>query len=109
MHWLYLALAIVCEVVGTTALRATNGFSAPGPSALVVLAYAASFYAISLTLDAIPLAVAYAIWSGAGMALIALAGMFFYRQSLSFGEILGVALIMLGVVVLNLFGKGAAH
>ena len=107
MHWVYLAIAILSEVVGTTALRATNGFSSLGPSSLVVIAYAASFYFISLTLDAIPLAVAYAIWSGVGMALISLAGMAFYRQTPGFGEIAGIGLIMVGVIVLNLFGKSA--
>ena len=108
MHWLYLAIAILAEVVGTSALRATNGFTSPGPSALVILGYGASFYFISLTLNAIPLAVAYAIWSGVGMALISLAGWFFYRQSLGAGEVIGVGLIMAGVIVLNLFSKSAA-
>jgi small multidrug resistance pump len=107
MHWAYLGLAIISEVVGTTALRATNGFTALGPSALVVCAYGASFYFISLTLDAIPLAVAYAIWSGVGMALISLAGALIYKQTLGLGEMIGVGLIMAGVLALNLFGKDA--
>lgn len=108
MHWLYLAIAIVSEVAATTALRMTGGFRNLGPSLLVVVGYAASFYFISLTLDAIPLGVAYAIWSGVGVALITLAGMAFYRQTLSPVELMGITLIVAGVLVLKLSsGDGA--
>lgn len=108
MHWLYLAIAILSEVTASSALPAAGGFRNPLPSAIVVVGYVAAFYFLSLTLEAIPLGVAYAVWSGVGLALISLAGWIFYRQSLGAVEILGIALITLGVVVLKFGGKSSA-
>jgi small multidrug resistance pump len=105
MQWVYLGIAILTEVAGTTALRATAGFRNFWPSFLVVISYGASFYFISLTLDTIPLGVAYAIWSGVGVALITAAGLIFYRQTLGPGELAGIGLIIAGVVLLKLYGK----
>src|SRR4051812_11944582 len=82
MHWLYLAIAIVAEVVATSSLRAADGFTRPVPSVTVVVGYALAFYFVSLTLRAIPLGVTYAVWSGVGIALISLIGRFVYRQEL---------------------------
>ncbi|PPD45413.1 MAG: QacE family quaternary ammonium compound efflux SMR transporter [Methylocystis sp.] len=106
MHWFYLAIAIVSEVAGSSALPAAQGFRNPGPSLLVVAGYVSAFYFLSLTLEAIPLGVAYAVWSGVGLALISVAGWVFYRQSLGPVEIFGILMIGAGVVVLKL-GSGA--
>jgi multidrug transporter EmrE-like cation transporter len=106
MHWIYLTIAILSEVAGSSALPAAQGFRNPGPTAVVLVGYVAAFYFLSLTLEAIPLGVAYAVWSGVGVALISLAGWVFYRQSLGMVELGGIALIVVGVVILK-FGKSA--
>ena len=101
MPYLHLAIASLAEVIGTSALKATRGFTRPGPSLVVVLSYAVAFYFLSLALQAIPVGVAYAVWSGVGIALITLIGWVVYRQRLDAPALAGIALIMLGVVVLN--------
>lgn len=106
MHWLYLALAICSEVAGTTALNAAGGFRNFWPSVAVVIGYGSAFYFLSLTLDAIPMGVAYAIWSGVGIALITIAGWVFYQQRLGVAELAGMGLIVAGVVVLKIFSEG---
>jgi small multidrug resistance pump len=83
MHWLYLAVAIVSEVVATSALKATGEFTRWFPTLLVVVGYASAFYFLTLTLRTIPLGVTYAIWSGVGMALISLVGWIVYHQTLA--------------------------
>jgi small multidrug resistance pump len=107
--WLSLALAILAEVIATSALKASNGFSVLWPSILVIAGYAVAFYCLSLTLRNMSLGVAYAVWSGAGTALIALIGVVVYRQKLDPMAILGIGLIVAGVLVLNLFSKSGAH
>ncbi len=109
MPWLYLALAIVSEVVATSALKGAEGFTRPWPSAMVIAGYGSSFYFLSQTLRTIPIGVAYAIWSGVGMALIAAVGWFAYRQALDRAALAGMALIFAGVIVLTLFSRSAAH
>jgi small multidrug resistance pump len=108
MHWLYLAVAIVAEVVATSALKAAEGMTRWGPALLVVVGYALAFYLLSLTLRTIPLGVVYAIWSGVGVALVSVAGWVVYRQMLDAGAIVGIALIVAGVIVLKLFSKTVA-
>lgn len=105
MNYLWLAIAIVSEVIGTSSLKACAGFTRPVPSLVVVASYATSFFFFSLTLKAIPIGVAYAIWGGAGTVLIALVGSFVYRQKLDAPAITGMALIVAGIVVMNLFSK----
>ena len=105
MHWLYLSVAILSEVVATSALKAVEGFSRWFPSLLVVTGYGLSFHFLSLTLRTITLGIAYAIWSGVGVALVSLVGWAIYHQSLDMGALVGIALIVAGVVVLNLFSK----
>jgi small multidrug resistance pump len=105
MHWLYLAVAIVSEVIATSALKAAEGFTRWLPSLLVVVGYTSAFYFLSLTLRFIPLGVAYAIWSGVGVALVSVVGWVVYRQSLDLATLIGIALIAAGVVVLNLFSR----
>jgi small multidrug resistance pump len=109
MHWLYLTIAIVSEVIATSALKAAEGFTRWLPSFLVVCGYASAFYFLSLTLRAIPLGVAYAVWSGFGIALVSLIGWAIYHQSLDLPALIGIALIVAGVVVLNLFSKAVPH
>lgn len=109
MQWLFLAVAIVSEVVGTSALKASEGFSRLWPSAIVVVGYASAFYFLSLCLKTLPVGLAYAIWSGAGVALIALIAWVFYGQSLDFPAVIGMTLIVAGVAVLNLFSSAASH
>lgn len=99
-HWIYLCLAIVFEVIATSALRGTEGFTRLWPSLLVVAGYAASFYFLSLTLRAIPVGIAYAVWSGVGIALIALIGWLVLRQPLDLPAIGGILLIATGVIVI---------
>jgi small multidrug resistance pump len=101
MPYLHLAIAILAEVIGTSALKATRGFTRLGPSLVVVLSYAVAFYFLALALQAIPVGVAYAVWSGVGIALITLIGWVVYRQRLDAPALAGIALIVLGVVVLN--------
>lgn len=102
-HWVYLSLAIVCEVIATSALKAAEGFTRPGPALIVVAGYVVAFYFLSLTLRSIPVGVAYAIWSGVGIALIALIAWVMYDQKLDVPALIGMALILAGVVVLNLY------
>jgi small multidrug resistance pump len=105
MQWVYLAVAIVSEVVATSALKASEGFSRLWPSAIVVIGYASAFYFLSLTLKTIPVGVAYAIWSGAGVALITSIAWILHGQALDLAAIMGILLIVAGVVVLNLFSN----
>ena len=107
MQWIYLAIAIVSEVIATSALKTTEGFTRWVPSLLVVIGYTSSFYFLSLTLRTLPLGVAYAIWSGVGIALLALIGWIIYHQSLNGAAIIGITLISAGVIVLILFSKTA--
>ncbi len=104
-HWIFLGLAIVSEVIGTSALKAAEGFTRPWPSLVVVAGYGAAFYFLSLTLKAIPVGVAYAIWSGAGIALITLIAWIFLGQALDPPAIIGLLLIVAGVAVLKLFSR----
>jgi small multidrug resistance pump len=109
MHWLYLTAAIVAEVIATSFLRASAGFTKPLPSIVVVCGYGLAFFFLSLTLEKVPVGVAYAVWSGVGVTLIATIGWLFLGQKLDAAAILGMALIVAGVIVLNLFSKSAAH
>jgi|SRR5699024_3387914 len=104
-HWLYLSIAIVAEVVGTTFLKSAEGFTRIGPSLVVAVSYAVAFFFLGLALKTLPVGVAYAIWAGVGVALIALAGYAFFGQALDPPAIVGMALIVIGVAVINLFSK----
>ena len=104
-----LAISIVAEVIATSALRASDGFSRLLPSALVVLGYGLAFYCLSLTLRSIPVGIVYAVWSGAGIVLITLVALVLYRQVPDVPAIIGLGLIVAGVAVLNIFSKMQAH
>jgi small multidrug resistance pump len=109
MPWLYLTIAILSEVIATSALKAADGFTRWFPSLLVIVGYSSAFYFLSLSLRTIPLGVSYAIWSGVGTALVSIAGWALYGQSLNPAAVLGIALIIAGVVVLNLSSGAAPH
>ncbi|XAH23841.1 multidrug efflux SMR transporter [Xylophilus sp. GW821-FHT01B05] len=106
-YWNYgfLAIAIVSEVIATAALKATEGFTKPVPSVITVLGYATAFYFLSLTLKTLPTGVAYATWSGVGIVLISLIGWLYYKESLNVPTMLGMAMVITGVAVINLFSK----
>jgi small multidrug resistance pump len=104
-HWLYLAIAIVAEVVGTSFLKSAEGFTRLLPSVLVVVSYLIAFFFLGLALKTLPVGIAYAIWAGVGVALIALAGYAFFGQALDAPAVAGMALIVAGVVVINVFSK----
>jgi small multidrug resistance pump len=108
-QWIFLAVAIVSEVIATSALKATEGFTRLWPSLIVTVGYLSAFYFLSLTLKTIPIGVAYAIWSGAGVALIALIAWIFFGQALDAGAVIGLSLIVAGVVVLNVFSRTISH
>ena len=107
--YLYLLAAIVAEVIATSALKASEGFSKLVPSLVVVAGYAVAFYLLSLTLRSIPVGIAYAVWSGLGVVLIALVGWLVFGQRLDAPALAGMALIVAGVLVMNLFSKASAH
>jgi small multidrug resistance pump len=107
--YLLLFVAIVAEVVATSALKASENFTRLTPSLLVVAGYGVAFTCLSMTLKTLPLGVAYAIWSGIGTALVAVLGWLVYRQQLDLPAVAGIALIIAGTLVLNLFSKVAAH
>tara|TARA_R110000764_G_scaffold36871_1_gene82300 strand:+ start:342 stop:674 length:333 start_codon:yes stop_codon:yes gene_type:complete len=108
-HWVYLVTAIVTEVIATSALKASDGFSKPLPSVVVVVGYLVSFYFLALTLKTIPVGIAYAIWAGVGIVLISVVGWLLYGQKLDLPALLGMGMIMAGVMVINLFSKTAGH
>jgi small multidrug resistance pump len=109
MNWVYLFVAIAAEVVGTTALKPSAGFTKLGPSVVVVFGYLLAFYFLSRTLDTIPVGIAYAVWSGVGIVLISLIGWLAFKQTLDAAALAGIGLIIAGVVVINLFSKSAVH
>ena len=109
MGYLYLSISIIAEVIGTTALKASEEFTNPVPSIIVIVSYAVAFYSLTFVLRTIPVGVAYAIWSGVGIALISVAAFFMCRQSLDLPAIIGIGLIMAGVAVINLYSKSVLH
>lgn len=109
MTWIYLFIAIIAEVAATSALKPAEGFTRPLPTIVVFVGYGAAFYFLSLTLRTIPIGVTYAIWAGAGIALITLIGWTIYGQRLDIFALLGIGLILAGVLVINLLSNAAAH
>jgi small multidrug resistance pump len=107
--YVWLAVAIVAEVIGTSALRASEGFTRLMPALVVVAGYGLAFYCLSMTLKTMPVGIVYAIWSGVGIVLITLVAMVLYRQVPDLAAVAGLSLIVAGVVVLNLFSGMQAH
>lgn len=109
MGYFYLTVAIICEVIATSSLKASVQFTKPVPSIIVVIGYGASFYFLSLVLKSIPVGVAYAVWSGLGIVLVTLAAMVLFRQIPDIPAVIGMVLIISGVVVMNLFSNTSVH
>jgi small multidrug resistance pump len=109
MGYVYLCLAVVAEVIGTSALKASEEFTKLGPTLLVIAGYGIALYMLTLVLRTIPIGIAYAIWSGIGIALISLIGVVVFQQSLDLPAVIGIGLIVAGVAVINLFSKVAVH
>ena len=109
MNYLYLVVAVIAEVVATSALAASHGFTKPMPSLVTVVGYGIAFYLLSLILRTIPVGIVYAVWSGLGIVLIAAVGAIWFRQSLDLPAVIGLGLILAGVVVVNVFSKTVGH
>ena len=107
-YW-YLLLAIVTEVIATSALKSAEEFTKLVPSAIVVVGYLCSFYFMMLVLRTLPIGVTYAIWSGVGIVLVTIAGVVFYEQTPDAPAIIGMALIIVGVIIIHLFSKTVGH
>lgn len=107
--WIFLGVAIVAEVLATSALKASDGFTKLVPSVLVVGGYAIAFYFLSLTLKAIPVGIAYAVWAGLGILLVALIGWLVFGQRLDLPAVIGMTLIVSGVLIISLLSKSSAH
>lgn len=109
MKYLFLALAIIFEVVGSSFIKASDGFTKLFPTTIVAVAYLICFYFLSLALKTIPLGIAYAIWGGMGIVLTAIISVLVFKQKLDTPAIIGIILIVAGVVVMNFFSKSTAH
>ncbi|MGE8603885.1 quaternary ammonium compound-resistance protein [Bordetella trematum] len=109
MKWVFLAVAIIAEIIATSALKASDGFTRLLPSVVTVGGYVISFYFLSLTLRELPVGIAYAIWSGVGIVVISLIGLVFFQQTLDWPAIVGIGLIVCGVIVMNVFSSSVAH
>ena len=109
MTYLFLALAIIAEVIGTMALKATNGFTVFLPSTIAVVAYAAAFALLSFCLREIPVGIAYGIWAGLGIVLVTISGGLIYKQMPDVPAIIGLLLIVTGVTIIHLFSKSIGH
>lgn len=109
MAYLYLAIAIIAEVAATTALKASEQFTRPGPTLVVVVGYGIAFYLLTLVLRTIPVGVTYAIWSGMGIVLVAVAAAAVYKQVPDLPAVIGMGLIVLGVIVINVFSGTVQH
>lgn len=105
MAYIYLVIAIAAEVIATSALKASNEFTKLTPSIIVIVGYSTSFYFLALTLRYLPIGIAYAFWSGLGIILVTLVGLFVYHQTPDIPALIGMGLIISGVVVINLFSS----
>ncbi|TWG99084.1 small multidrug resistance pump [Mesorhizobium sp. J18] len=109
MNYVYLLTAIAFEVVATSALKETDGFTRFWPAVITIIGYGLAFYFLSLPLRTMPVGIIYAIWSGAGIVFITAIGWLWFRQSLDLAAVIGIALILAGVLVVNLFSKTLSH
>src|SRR5262245_57634754 len=109
MQYLYLLLAIVGEVIATSALKAAEGFTKPWPSLVVITGYGVAFFLLSMVVKTMPVGIVYAIWSGTGIVLVAVVGAVWLKQIPDVPAIVGMVLIMAGVIIVNLFSKTVVH
>lgn len=108
-NFLFLGIAIIFEIIATSALKKSEQFTQLIPSIITFIGYAGAFYFLSFAIRTIPVGVAYAIWSGVGIVLITIIGAVFFKQTPDLPAIIGLALIIIGVVVINVFSKTTAH
>ena len=104
-----LFFAILSEVIATSALKFSEGFTKLVPSVIVVVGYGLSFYLLSLSLKVFPIGIAYAIWSGVGLVLTVIAGMLIWKESLDWARVTGILLIIAGIILINVFSKATVH
>ncbi|PLX96045.1 MAG: QacE family quaternary ammonium compound efflux SMR transporter [Desulfuromonas sp.] len=109
MAYVFLLIAILAEVIATSALKASEEFTKVAPSAIVIVGYCAAFYFLMLTLRSMPVGIAYAIWSGLGIVLVTVFSIFIYKQVPDVSAVIGMGLIVSGVVVINVFSKTINH
>jgi len=109
MPWLFLGIAITGEVIATTALKASDGFTKWGYSGVSIVGYSISFYCLAIILKTMPVGIAYAVWSGAGVAMVTFIGVVLFGQKLDLFAYLGIGLIVSGVLVLNLLSGTTTH
>jgi small multidrug resistance pump len=109
MHWLILIVAIIFEVIGTAALKSSEGVTRLIPSIIMVVSYGAAIVLLSLVLKTIPMGIGYGLWSGVGIILITLVGWFFYQQQLDLAALIGIGFICVGVVIIQVFSKSVTH
>ncbi|MCL3883747.1 SMR family transporter [Marivita sp. GX14005] len=109
MPYLILMFAVLAETIGTTALQASQQFTRPIPSLITVISYAAAFYMLGIVLKTFPVGIAYAIWSGLGIVFIAIIGFAVFGQRLDAAAVIGIALILAGIVIINLFSGTTTH
>ena len=109
MVYLYLAIAIIVEVVAASALKASEGFTRPVPTAIVIVGYLTAFYLLTVIVKTLPVGVTYAIWAGMGIVLVAIVSAVMYKQIPDWPAIIGMGLIIAGVIIINLFSKSATH
>ncbi|MDR0261769.1 MAG: multidrug efflux SMR transporter [Sphingobacterium sp.] len=109
MKYIYLFLAIAAEILATTFLKKSEGFTLFKPTLICIVGYIVAFYFLSITLKYLPVGISYAIWSGVGIVAITLIGMFLFKQIPDTAAIIGMTLIVAGVIIINLFSKMGAH
>ncbi len=109
MNWIFLSAAIVAEVIGTSALKASEGFTKLLPATICALSFAVAFFCLSMTLKVMPIGIVYAIWSGVGIVLISIMGYFLFGQTLDLPAMVGIGLIVLGVIVINTLSSSTTH
>jgi small multidrug resistance pump len=107
-NYIYLCIAIVGETIATSTLKSTQGLTRLWPTVLVAIGYAVAFYLLSVIVQTMPVGIVYAIWSGAGIVLVTIAGCLCLKQSLDLPAVIGIGLILIGVVVINLFSKAVS-
>jgi small multidrug resistance pump len=109
MHYVYLSIAIIAETIATSTLKATDGFKRPLPTVVVAIGYGLAFFLLSVVVRTLPVGIVYAIWSGAGIVLVAIVGIVWLKQSLDAPAIFGMGLILIGVIIVNVFSKAVPH
>jgi small multidrug resistance pump len=109
VHYIYLIIAVLCETFGTACLKASNEFTKLWPSLGVLIGFAGAFYFLALTMRTMPIGIVYAIWSGLGIILITLIGLFLFKQSLDMAAYIGMGFILIGVIIINVFSNSSTH